>query len=165
MPQLEFNDFAPQLFWLIITFGTLYLLMARVALPRVSEVLLTREQRIANDLDAAERLNQEAQDALKAYETALADARAKAHALSLETREKVQADADAKQAEAEARLSERAAEAEAQIKAARDDAMTNVREIAGTAARDVVSQLLGTTVDDAAVNTALDAELTRAGVN
>jgi len=165
MPQLEFNDFAPQLFWLIITFGTLYLLMAKVALPRVSDVLLTREQRIANDLDAAERLNQEAQDALKAYETALADARAKAHALSLETREKVQTDTDAKRAEAEARLSERAAEAEAQIKAARDDAMTNVREIAGTAARDVVSQLLGTSVDEAKVNTALDAELTRAGVN
>jgi F-type H+-transporting ATPase subunit b len=165
MPQLEFNDFAPQLFWLVITFVTLYLLMARVALPRVSDVLLSREKRIANDLDAAEKLNNEAQDALKGYETALSEARAKASALAAETREKVQADAAVQQAEAEARLAERAAEAEAQIKVARDDAMANVRDIAGSATRDVVIQLLGTTPDDATINTALDAELTRAGVN
>jgi F-type H+-transporting ATPase subunit b len=165
MPQLDFNDFAPQLFWLIITFGTLYLLMAKVALPRVSDVLLSREQRIANDLDAAERLNQEAQDALKAYESALAEARAKALALSQETREKVLAEANAQQAAAEERLNERAAEAEAQIKVARNDAMTNVREIAGTAARDVVAQLLGSSPDDATVDAVLDTELAQAGVN
>ena len=165
MPQLELGDFAPQLIWLVITFVTLYLLMARVALPRVSDVLLSREQRITNDLGAAEKLNQEAQNALKAYETSLSEARAKASALATETREKVQADAAVQQAEAEARLSERAAEAEAQIRLARDDAMANVREIAGTATRDVVTQLLGTAPDDATINTALDAELTRAGVN
>ena len=165
MPQLEFADFTPQLVWLVIVFGALYLMMAKVALPRVSEVLLSREQRIANDLDAAERLNQEAQDALKAYEAALADARAKAHTLAVETREKVQAEAAAKQAEAEARLAERATEAEAQIKAARDEAMANVRDIAGTAASDVVTQLMGAAPDDATLNAALDAELSRAGVN
>ncbi len=165
MPQLELGDFAPQLFWLVITFVTLYFLMARVALPRVSDVLLSREQRIANDLGAAEKLNREAQDALKAYEASLSEARAKAGALAAETREKVQADAAVQQAEAEARLAERAAEAEAQIKSARDEAMANVREIAGTATRDVVTQLLGTAPDDATINTTLDAELTRAGVN
>ncbi len=165
MPQLELNDFAPQLFWLVITFGALYLLMAKVALPRVSDVLLSREQRIANDLDAAQKLNNEAQDALRAYEAALSEARAKASALAAETRAKVQADAAVQQAEAKARLAERATEAEAQIRAARDDAMANVREIAESATRDVVSQLLGTTPDDAIVNAALDAELTRAGLN
>jgi F-type H+-transporting ATPase subunit b len=165
MPQLEFADWLPQVFWLIVTFGTLYLVMSRIALPRVTEVLQAREQRIANDLDAAARLNQEAQEALQSYEAALADARSKALALAVETRAKVQAEADTKRAEAEARLNQRAMEAEAQIKAARDDAMSNVREIAGTAARDVVAQLLGSSPDDATVDAVLDAELSRSGVN
>jgi F-type H+-transporting ATPase subunit b len=165
MPQLEFADFAPQLVWLAITFGLLWILMARVALPRVSDVLLSREQRITNDLDAAERLNNEAQEALKAYETALAEARAKANALAVEKRAKVQAKAEAAQAEAEARLAERAAEAEAQIQAARNEAMGNVREIASAAATGVVTQLLGDVPDDAALNAVLDAELANAGVN
>ena len=165
MPQLEFADFAPQVIWLIITFAALYLLMARIGLPRREETLMSREQRIANDLDAADRLNREAHEALEAYESALAEARAKAHALAVETREKVQAEAEAQQAEAKARLAERAAEAEAQIQSARDEAMASVREIAGSAARDVVGQLLGTVPADAAVAEVLDEELANAGVS
>ena len=165
MPQLDFTTLASQLFWLVVVFGGLYLLMARVGLPRVADVLLSREQRIANDLDAAERLNREAQEALEAYEAALAEARSKAHALAVETREKVQAEVEAQQSAAEARLAERAAEAEAQIKAARDEAMGNVREIAGTAARDIVTQLMGNQPDGAKLAEVLDEELARAGVS
>ena len=165
MPQLDFTTLGPQLVWLVIVFGGLYLLMARVGLPRIADVLLTREQRIANDLDAADRLKLEAQEALEAYEAALAEARAKAHALAVETREKVQAEAAEQQAAAEARLAERAAEAETQIKAARDEAMASVREIAGTAARDVVTQVMGSVPDDAKVAEALDIELANAGVS
>jgi F-type H+-transporting ATPase subunit b len=78
MPQLEIADFAPQLIWLTITFVTLYLVMARIALPRIGAVIEERRDRIADDLDQAEQLKQKTEKAIAAYEQALAQSRAEA---------------------------------------------------------------------------------------
>jgi len=72
MPQLELHDFAPQLIWLVISFVTLYLIMARVALPRIANVLEERRDRIASDLDKAEQLKRKTDEAIAAYEESLA---------------------------------------------------------------------------------------------
>ena len=89
LPQLNVADFAPQLIWLALTFGLLYLIMSRVALPRIGEVIEERSQRIQRDLDEAERLKGETEKALGAYEQALAEARAKAQGIAKETRDKL----------------------------------------------------------------------------
>ena len=164
MPQFDPAVFAPQLFWLLVTFGLLYFLMSRLALPRVGDILRNREERISGDLDKAEQLNKEAEDALEAYEQALADARARAHEIATETRARLQAQTEARQAEAEARLSAQAEEAEASIKAARDEALSNVQEIATDAATAIVTRLLGSAPDAGAVNSAVSSELQRRGV-
>ena len=88
MPQLDFGDYAPQLVWLAITFGIMYLLMARVALPRIATVLEERRDRIANDLAQADQLRRETDQAIAAYEKALADAKARANAIAQETRDR-----------------------------------------------------------------------------
>lgn len=82
LPQLNANDFAPQLFWLAITFALLYVIMSRVALPRIGSVLEERKDKIQRDLATAERLKGETEKALEAYEKALADARANAAAIA-----------------------------------------------------------------------------------
>lgn len=159
MPQLVFADFAPQLVWLAITFTLLYLVMARVALPRIATTLEMRRDVIANDLDEAGRIKRQAEDALKTYEAALGEARSRAHAIAAETRVKLTADADREKAALQQALAKRSAAAEAEIAAAKAAAMANVRQVAAETAAAIVAKLLGVTPDSAALNAAIDQAL------
>ena len=85
VPQIDPSTFATQIFWLIVAFVTLYWLLSRRALPRLTEVLEARQDRIAADLDEAERLRREAEAALTSYQAAIAKAQDEAHALLAET--------------------------------------------------------------------------------
>lgn len=159
MPQLDFSTYAPQLIWLAITFGVLFLLMSRVALPRVAQALEARRDRIANDLDQAAQLKSETDAAIEGYETALAEARAKAHQIASETREGLARETDALREKLEAELDQKLEAAEARITATKTDAMSNVRGIAADVASAVVAQLGVSGVDAAKVAQAVDAEL------
>ena len=74
MPQLDITTFPNQIFWLLVTLVVIYLILTRVALPRIGAVLAERRGTITNDLAAAEELKQKALKAEKAYNDALADA-------------------------------------------------------------------------------------------
>ncbi|HAD26707.1 MAG TPA: F0F1 ATP synthase subunit B' [Alphaproteobacteria bacterium] len=162
MPQLVIEDFAPQIVWLVITFGLLYLMLARGALPRIATVLEQRRDKIADDLDDAARFKQEAEDALKDYEAALADARAKAHEIAAQTRATLTADVERHTESLQQTLDARMAEAEERIAATKAEAMKSVRSVASDAAGAIIGKLLSDTADTDAVATAVDAEL-RAG--
>jgi F-type H+-transporting ATPase subunit b len=150
-PPFEPQTFASQLVWLAIAFVLLYVLMSRLALPRVASIIEDRQKRIADDLADAERLKQESDAAVAAYEKALADARARAQTIANETREKQQAQADATRKTLEAGLNAKLAEAEKSIAATKQAAMANVRAIAEDAARAIIERLIGTAPSDKAV--------------
>ncbi len=155
MPQLEFGDFAPQLIWLAITFILLYIAMSRVALPRIGRVLEERRTKIADDLDSADRLKREAEEALTAYEAALAQARNDAHAIAAQTRDKLAAESAKERAQLEEKLEAQLAEAEARITAVRDEAMDNVRTVAADVTAELVTKLTGQQADQAAIEAAV----------
>jgi F-type H+-transporting ATPase subunit b len=155
MPQLIIADFSPQLVWLVISFIALYFVMSKVALPRIGEVLEERQDRVTSDLEKAESLRGEADDAIKAYETALAEARASAHNTAQAARDEMNAKADAKRGEVEAKLAGQMAEADSRIAAAREEAIGHIRTVASDTARTVASRLIGVDVDDAALETAV----------
>lgn len=162
MPQLQFADFVPQLVWLAITFIALYLFLARVVLPRIGTVLEERRDRISRDLDEAEKLKAETENAIAAYEQAMAEARAKAHAIAQETRDKLHAEIEHERAEVDKKIMAKTAEAEERIAASKAEAMKQVNEIAGTTAQALVQELIGKTADEGdvsqAVSKALSAE-------
>ena len=148
MPQLEFHDFAPQLIWLVITFAALYFVMARVALPRIATVIEQRRDRIASDLDKAEQLKKQTEDAIAAYEQAIAEARGKAHAIAQEARDKLGAEIDEERAEVEKQIAEMTAEAETRIQASKAAALAHVNEVASDNATEIVKRLIGGAVGD-----------------
>ena len=158
MPQLAFETFVPQLVWLVITFGFLYLMMARVAWPRIATVLEERRDRIADALDQAEQFKLQTDDAIAAYEKALADARANAHEIAQATRDRLHEETERQRQSIEARLAEKIATAEKQIAATKEKALGNVRAVAIEVADAVVTELLGNT-DRAATERAVDSEL------
>jgi F-type H+-transporting ATPase subunit b len=146
MPQLNFHDYAPQLFWLAVTFIVLYVLMSTVALPQVGAVLNAREQRIAGDLDRAGALKAEAEAALGAYEKGLAEARARAADTVRQTEAAIAKRTAERQAELGAALGGRIKQAEDEIARVKQAAMRNLQTVSGEAARAAVERLIGTAV-------------------
>lgn len=155
MPQLNPDTFEPQLIWLAITFVALYLLMSKLALPRIGGVIEQRRSKIADDLDAAQSLKHETDKAIAAYEQALAEARAKAHNIAQETRDTLTAEVDAERAKVDADIAAKVAKAEQQIAATKTKALKEVRGIATDIAGDIVGQLTGSKVTKAAVTKAI----------
>jgi F-type H+-transporting ATPase subunit b len=143
MPQLNPLDWGPQIVWLCITFGILYWLMVKVALPRISAAIDARAARIAGDLAAADKLRRETEEAIAAYEQALAEARQKAHAIIEEERAKLKQDTAAERARLERDLAQKSAEAEARIDQAKSAAMKDVSTVAADVAADIVRRLIG----------------------
>lgn len=158
-PPFQKDTFASQLVSLLIAFVALYLIVSKIALPRVGSVLDERAKRIEDDFAAAQRLKGESDDALKAYETELAQARARAQAIGAETRERLNAASEAERKTLEEKLAVKLADAEKTIAATRETAMSNVRGIAADAAAAIVQQLSGIVPDGKALETAVDSSL------
>jgi F-type H+-transporting ATPase subunit b len=142
-PPLDPQFYPSQLVWLALTFVALYMLLSRLALPRIGEVLEERRARIRRDLDEAERLKNETDKALKAYEQAIAEARGQASATAREMREKLATDSDREKSQVEATLAAKIADAEARIASTKAKAMQSVSEIAVETAGAVVGALTG----------------------
>jgi F-type H+-transporting ATPase subunit b len=158
-PPFESSTYASQLVSLVIAFVALYIIVSRIALPRVGAVIDARQDRIEGDLAEAQKLKDESEAALKAYEADLAAARSKAQAIGAETREKLNAASEAERKTLEDKLAAKLADAEKTIAATRATAMSNVRGIAADAASAIVQRLTGTTPDGSTVASAVDASL------
>jgi F-type H+-transporting ATPase subunit b len=158
-PPFDSSTFASQMVSLLIAFAALYLIVSRIALPRVGSVIDARQNAIEGDLADAQKLKDESDSALKAYEGELAAARARAQAISAETREKLNAAAEAERKTLEGRLAVKLAEAEKTIASTRERAMGNVRGIAAEAAAAIVQRLTGSLPDGKSVDSAVDASL------
>lgn len=154
-PPLDTNTFPSQLFWLILFFAALYLLMSKFALPRLGKILDSRKARIDGDLARAQSLKEETENAVKAYEKALADARAKANDIARDTRDAVNKDVDAESHKLDASLGQKIQAAEAKIAASKAKALAAVEDIAAESAAEIVAALGGGKVTKAAIAKAL----------
>ena len=143
MPQLDFSTFGNQIFWLVVTLVVSYLILSRLALPRIAGVLAERSGTISNDLAAAEELKAKAVAAEEAYNQALSDARAEAAKIVASTKADMKAELDAAIAKADAEISQKTAESEKVISEIRATALESVEEVAKNTAMALVSALGG----------------------
>lgn len=151
-PPFKTETFPSQLFWLAVTFAFLFVVLWRVAGPRINAAITSRRGAINGAIAEASKARAEAEAAQAGYEAALTSARAKANALAEETRQKLNAEIAKAKAEAETRAHDAMAAADARIAKTRETAKAAVGVAARDAAIAIVERLTGDKVsaDEAA---------------
>ena len=142
-PPFDASTFPSQILWLAITFGLFYLFLKKVIMPRLGGILDVRENRIAQDIEQANRMKGDADAAVAAYEQELAEARANANVNGQKARDDGKAEAETARKSIEASLEAKLAEAEARVAKVKDTAMRDVGSIAEETAAAIVSALGG----------------------
>jgi F-type H+-transporting ATPase subunit b len=146
---MDTTTYPSQIFWLVVFFGLLYLLMSRVALPRMAAVLERRHKAIEADLSKASALKTETETAIAAYEKSLADAKAGAQAIAADTRARIGSEVDAERAALDKTLAAKIADAESRIAVSKAQAVKDVGEVAAETAAEIVAELTGTQISKA----------------
>lgn len=163
MPQFDPVVFLPQIIWLVITFGVFYFLMSRLVLPRIGDVLEDREERIADDLDQAQQLSEEATGLQDSFEGSLSEARGNSMKIIADARASAQAQIDEKAADLDAALAAQADKAEQRIAEEKSAALAELEVVASDVCGDIIEKLLGSSADNAAVKKAVKAQISRRG--
>ncbi len=158
MPQLDFSTFPNQIFWLVITLIVIYLILSRVALPRIGAVLAERQGTITNDIAAAEELKQRAQEAEAAYEKALVDARAEAAKIVADAKAEIQAELDVEMQKADAEIAAQTAESEKAIAEIQAGAADAVKAVAKDTAKEIIAAM-GGKADARTITAAINARM------
>src|SRR6187200_1070318 len=126
-PPFESTYFASQLLSLLIAFVALYIIVSRFALPKVGGIIDARQNAIEGDLAAAQKLKDDSDAALQAYESELTAARSREQAISNDSRDNLNAASEAERTALESNRTASLADAEKQIAATRTAAISNVR--------------------------------------
>ena len=144
MPQLDPASFAPQLVWLAISFIILYVLLSIYALPKLGNILEARKNRIADDLEKAAHMRDEAEKALAEYEATLKQARQEAQAIVQQARTAAAAKLEQEEAKLKARLADNMRDADTRLEQARQTALANINETACAVSGAIIEAALGT---------------------
>ncbi len=159
MPQLDFDAFPNQIFWMVVALLIIYFVISKIALPRIGSVLEERHDTISGYIAQAADFKAQAEQAEADYNAALAEARSEAMRIAEKTKAEIQKDLDKAIAKADAEIGAKAAESEAAIAKIRDSAIENVREVASDTAVAIVATLMPSASDDKAIKTAINSRM------
>jgi F-type H+-transporting ATPase subunit b len=148
MPQIEQlpDIFFSQLFWLLLVFGIIYFGIGQRMVPKIQAVVEQRDDKISDDLAAAQRAREEAEKTESAYRERIEASRSEAMKLAQSAKQKGAAETEQRVKAADEQIGARVSEAEARIQAAVAEVRRELELIAALAAADLVAKLTGQTV-------------------
>ena len=151
LPQLDFSTWPSQIIWLAIALVVLYLILTRIALPKIAATLEERQDTIAGDLDMAAEYNQRAEEAEAAYHAALDKARVEARKIGDQAKSEIQAELGDALAEADKKIGEKTAESVKRIAEIQAEAKVQATTVAKDTAAALVERFSPTPVDGARI--------------
>lgn len=155
MPQLDPAVWPTQLIWLAITFIACYLVVWRIALPRIADVLEARQRKLDDDLKKATALKEEAETILAEYEKMRADAQAEAHSVLQKAQDEMKAEAERQNSETAAKLAKQTEEAEARIARAKSAALSSLEGTVTEVVAAATEKLIGVKAGDQEITRAV----------
>ena len=152
MPQLNPEFWVSQIFWLIITFGILYVVLSKLILPKISANLENRKSQILENIEAAEKQREESEQKIKEYEKIIQGSKNEAKNYFKQAREEVLKDISIKKETLEKELDEEVIKAEIEIKTFRESAPEKIKKIAVETSSDLLQKLIGAEVNSSSIS-------------
>ena len=152
MPQLNPDYWISQIFWVILIFGTLYVILWKTILPKINENLENRKSQILTDLSDAQKFEDQSEEKLSEYNKILNQAKQEAKKILNETRTKVNRDIENKKNQFNLEIKKEIEKAEKEIKTQKLSSIENINKIAIETSSEIVRKILGTEVNASSVS-------------
>ncbi len=152
MPQLNPEFWISQIFWLILTFGTLYFILSKVILPKISANLELRKSQIQENIEAAEKQREESESKIKEYENIIIKSKQEANNIYKNAREKTIKEINSKKEVLEKQLDNEIKKAEQEIGILKKNSPEKINKIAIETSTELVRKLIGAEVNNSSVS-------------
>ena len=156
MPQLNPEFWISQIFWLILTFGTMYVILSKFILPKISNNLESRKSQILENIEAAEKQREDSEAKLKEYDEIILKSKSEAKSIFNQTREKVLKDIVAKKEVLDKQIDDEINKAEEEIQVLRVGALDKINKIAIETSSELLEKLIGSGVNSSSISAIVD---------
>lgn len=156
MPQLDIHTYTSQLFWLFLSFTSLYFFTWRVTLPRMMKIMDARRLRIEGSIHKADELKRQADDVRAEFETVLSATRTQAQENILQMIQKVGVTTAARKKDLSELMASRIQSSEDRIDRQRIQALAEIKGVAEVTALQVVEKLIDQKIDPKTVANIMD---------
>ena len=163
MPQLNPEFWISQIFWLTLTFGTLYIILSKLILPKISANLELRKSQIQENIEAAEKQRKESETKLKEYDEIILKSRLKANDIFKDSREKVIKDINIKKEALDKQIDEEIKKVEKEINQLKETSPEKINKIAIEISSDILKKLIGADVNNSSISAIVNDLLKRNG--
>ena len=147
MPQLNPEFWASQIFWLILIFSSLYIIMWKIFLPKITDSIENRKSRIINDLNETQKLKENAEKKLREYNKIIEDTKKEAKKIIEDNKKKLENDIKSKKQKFNEEIEKELTSAEKEINSLKKSSISSINKIAAEVSSEVIKQLVGTSVN------------------
>ena len=151
MPQLDPEFWLSQIFWLVITFGVLYLVLSKIVLPKISDNLETRKSQVLENLELAEKQRNESETKLKEFDNIILKSKIEAKNLFNESRKKLLDDINSKKQKLEEEIDKEVKIVESEIDELKNKSPEKINKIAIETSADIINQLIGFNANNSSI--------------
>jgi len=156
MPQLNPEFWISQIFWLIITFGILYVVLSKLILPKISANLELRKLQISDNIEAADKQREESEIKLREYDEVISRGKVEAKSIYNQARERALKDINAKREVLDKQIGEEVKKAEEEINKLRLEAPKKINEIAKETSFELIQKLIGAEINNSSISAIVD---------
>ena len=152
MPQLDPKFWVAQIFWLILVFSSLYIIVSKIFLPKITLTIENRKSKIVNDLNEAQKLKENAEVKLKEYNKIIENSKKDAQKIISDGRKKLNEDIEIKKKKFDAEIEKELQAVEKEIKELKKNSISDVAKIAESASTEIIKQIIGAEVNKSNVS-------------